>query len=96
VALVTGAARGQGRAHAVALALAGADVVACDRCRDEATVPYPLATPADLEETARLVREAGRRCLAVQADAASVPGGRRRPAPLNGAARSIHGGVTES
>jgi NAD(P)-dependent dehydrogenase (short-subunit alcohol dehydrogenase family) len=36
-------------------------------------VPYPLATPADLEETARLVRGTGRRCLAVQADTASVP-----------------------
>ncbi len=73
VALVTGAARGQGRAHAVALAGAGADVVACDRCRDAPAVPYPLGTPADLEETARLVRAAGRRCLAVEADAASVP-----------------------
>ena len=72
VALVTGAARGQGRAHALALAAAGADVVACDRCRDAPTVPYRLGTRGDLEETARLVREAGRRCLAVEADAASV------------------------
>ena len=72
VALVTGAARGQGRAHAVALAAAGADVVACDLGRDLPTVPYPLAGPADLEETARLVRAAGRRCLALCADAASV------------------------
>jgi SDR family mycofactocin-dependent oxidoreductase len=73
VALVTGAARGQGRSHALALAAAGADVVACDRCRDQPAVPYPLGTRADLEETARLVREAGRRCAAVEADAASVP-----------------------
>jgi len=73
VALVTGAARGQGRAHALALAAAGADLVACDRCRDAPTVPYPQGTRADLDETARLVRQAGRRCLAVEADVASVP-----------------------
>jgi SDR family mycofactocin-dependent oxidoreductase len=73
VALVTGAARGQGRAHALALALAGADIVACDLAADAPTVPYALASEADLEETARAVRETGRRCLTVVADAASVP-----------------------
>jgi NAD(P)-dependent dehydrogenase (short-subunit alcohol dehydrogenase family) len=57
----------------VALAAAGADVVACDRCRDVPAVPYALGTAEDLEETARLVRAAGRRCVAVRADAASVP-----------------------
>ena len=72
VALVTGAARGQGRAHALALARAGADVVACDLATDLPTVPYALATEADLEETACLVRAAGRRCVAVRADAADV------------------------
>jgi SDR family mycofactocin-dependent oxidoreductase len=72
VALVTGAARGQGRAQAVALARTGADVVACDRCADLPSVPYGLASRADLEETARLVRAEGRRCLPVVADAASV------------------------
>jgi SDR family mycofactocin-dependent oxidoreductase len=72
VALVTGAARGQGRAHAVALARAGWDVIACDLCRDQPTVPYALARPDDLDETARLVRGARRRCLALQVDAASV------------------------
>jgi len=72
VALVTGAARGQGRAYALALARAGADVVACDLAADQPTVPYHLATAADLEETARAVRAAGRRCVAVTADAASV------------------------
>jgi SDR family mycofactocin-dependent oxidoreductase len=72
VALVTGAGRGQGRAHARALAAAGADVVVSDRCGSMATVPYPLATPDDLEETASLVREAGRRALALEADAADV------------------------
>jgi SDR family mycofactocin-dependent oxidoreductase len=72
VALVTGAARGQGRAHALALARAGADVVVCDLAADLPTVPYGLGTEADLEETARAVRATGRRCAAVRADAASV------------------------
>jgi SDR family mycofactocin-dependent oxidoreductase len=72
VALVTGAARGQGRAIALALARDGADVVACDLAADQPTVPYALGTPSDLEETARLVQETGRRCLPVRADAASL------------------------
>ncbi|SRR5579875_375189 len=69
-ALVTGAARGQGRAHALALARAGAEVLACDLCRSVPTVPYSLALPEDLEETARLVRAEGRRCLSRMVDAA--------------------------
>lgn len=73
VALVTGAARGQGRAHAVALARAGWEVIACDLCRDQPTVPYALARPEDLEDTARFVRDTGRRCVAFQADAANLP-----------------------
>ena len=72
VAMVTGAGRGQGRAQAVAMAQAGADIVCCDLCHDQPSVPYRLSAPEDLEETARLVREAGRRCLVQQADAASV------------------------
>jgi SDR family mycofactocin-dependent oxidoreductase len=72
VAIVTGAGRGQGRAQAVAMAHAGADIVACDLCRDQPTVPYELSTREDLQETARLVRQAGRRCLVQEADAASV------------------------
>lgn len=70
VALITGGARGQGRAHAVAFAEGGADVVICDRCEDSDVVFYPLATEDDLAETARLVEAAGRRCIAVKADTA--------------------------
>jgi SDR family mycofactocin-dependent oxidoreductase len=68
VALVTGAARGQGRSHAIALAREGADVVAIDICRQVETVPYPLATEADLAETARLVEATGARCVTAVAD----------------------------
>ena len=68
VALVTGAARGQGRAHAIALAAEGADIVVTDLCADIATVPYPLGTQAELAETVALVEATGRRCLAMTAD----------------------------
>lgn len=68
VAWVTGAARGQGRSHAVALAREGADVVVTDLGHDLATITYPLATAADLAETARLVEAEGRRCLAERCD----------------------------
>ncbi|MWA02422.1 mycofactocin-coupled SDR family oxidoreductase [Actinomadura sp. LD22] len=68
VAFITGAARGQGRSHAVRLAEEGADIIAVDLCRDYETVGYPLARPDDLKETVRLVEELGRRIVAVQAD----------------------------
>jgi SDR family mycofactocin-dependent oxidoreductase len=68
VALVTGGARGQGRAHAVALAAAGATVVVCDIAAPLATVPYPLATPGDLDETVRIIGDAGGRASAATAD----------------------------
>lgn len=69
VAFITGAARGQGRAHALAMAREGADIVAIDLCEQIEMVPYPLATPEDLAETARLVEEQNRRCLTIRADA---------------------------
>ncbi|MEU9017683.1 mycofactocin-coupled SDR family oxidoreductase [Actinomadura sp. NPDC048394] len=68
VAFITGAARGQGRSHAVRLAEEGADIIAVDLCQDYETVGYPLARPDDLKETVRLVEELGRRIVAVQAD----------------------------
>ncbi|MGY4709542.1 mycofactocin-coupled SDR family oxidoreductase [Mycolicibacterium sp. CBM1] len=68
VAVVTGAARGQGRSHAVALAAEGADVIVVDRCADIESIPYPLATKADLDETVELVQAQGRRAVAVIAD----------------------------
>ncbi|MEY8015936.1 mycofactocin-coupled SDR family oxidoreductase [Mycobacterium servetii] len=68
VAVVTGAGRGQGRSHAVALAGQGADIIAVDLCADIDAIPYPLATKADLDETVRLVRAAGGRAVPVVAD----------------------------
>ncbi|MDX6742149.1 mycofactocin-coupled SDR family oxidoreductase [Actinocorallia sp. A-T 12471] len=68
VAFVTGAARGQGRSHAVRLAEEGADIIAVDICHDLVTNNYPLASEADLQETARLVEKAGRRVIAKKAD----------------------------
>ena len=65
---MTGAARGQGRSHALALADAGADVVITDICGDIGSVPYGLADEHDLTETAQLVEKLGRRALAVEAD----------------------------
>ncbi len=68
VAVVTGAARGQGRSHAVALAERGADVIGVDICADIAGIPYPLGSREDLDETVRLVEEAGRRMVPLVAD----------------------------
>lgn len=68
VAFITGAARGQGRAHAVRMAEEGADIIAVDICRQIESNPYPLATPEDLAETERAVKALGRRVVARQAD----------------------------
>ena len=68
VAVITGAARGQGRSHALHMAAAGADIIALDICSDVASNPSPLATEADLDETRRLVEDNGRRIIAAVAD----------------------------
>jgi (+)-trans-carveol dehydrogenase len=68
VAFITGAARGQGRSHAVRLAQEGADIIAVDLCGQVESVPYPMATPADLAETVKEVEALDRRIVATQAD----------------------------
>ncbi|MGB2922278.1 MAG: mycofactocin-coupled SDR family oxidoreductase [Mycobacterium sp.] len=68
VVFVTGAARGQGRAHAIRFAEEGADVIAVDLCDQINSVAYPMATPEDLEETVRLVEKTGRRIIAERGD----------------------------
>ena len=68
VAFITGAARGQGRSHAIRLAEEGADIIAVDICANLDTIGYPLATLEDLEETAAFVEKAGRKVVIAQAD----------------------------
>ena len=68
VAFITGAGRGQGRSHAIRLAEEGADIIAVDICRDYGTVPYPMATEADLAQTVKAVQALDRRIIATQAD----------------------------
>ena len=68
VAMITGAARGQGRSHAVRFAEEGADIIATDICGQIETVNYRMARPEDLEETVRMVENAGGRIVAQQAD----------------------------
>jgi (+)-trans-carveol dehydrogenase len=68
VAFITGAARGQGRSHAVRLAEEGADIIAVDICRQVGSVPYPMAKPEDLAETVKEVEALDRRIVATQAD----------------------------
>ncbi|NMO00870.1 mycofactocin-coupled SDR family oxidoreductase [Gordonia sp. TBRC 11910] len=71
VLFVSGAARGQGRAHAVRFAQEGADVIAVDACTNHAGLEYAMATDDDLAETVRLVEAAGGRIVARKADVRS-------------------------
>jgi len=68
VALISGAARGQGRSHAVRLAQEGADIIAFDVCKQLPTVGYRMASPEDLKETAKQVEDLDRRIIAREAD----------------------------
>ncbi|WP_182379276.1 mycofactocin-coupled SDR family oxidoreductase [Nocardioides sp. WS12] len=68
VALITGAARGQGRSHAIRLAEEGADIIALDSLTDIATIGYPMASEDDLKETVRLVEALGRRIVSAKVD----------------------------
>ena len=73
VALITGAAVGQGRAHARRLAEEGADIIAADICAPVDTVKYTTATPEDLAETVRLVEQQDRRVVARELDVRDLP-----------------------
>jgi len=68
VAFVTGAARGQGRSHAIRMAQEGADIIAVDIASQMETVEYAMATPDDMTETVRQVEALDRRIIAAQAD----------------------------
>jgi SDR family mycofactocin-dependent oxidoreductase len=85
VAVITGAARGQGRSHAVRLAEEGADIIALDVCRQIDTVSYRMPSPDDLAETAAMVEKLDRRIVTHQVDV--------RDADALGAA--VSAGVTE-
>jgi SDR family mycofactocin-dependent oxidoreductase len=67
-AFITGAARGQGRSHAIRLAEEGADIIAIDICDQIESVPFPMSRPEDLAETVALVEALDRRIVAGQAD----------------------------
>ena len=68
VAFITGAARGQGRSHAVRFAEEGADIIAFDLCAQMDSIAYPMSSPEDLDETVNLVEKTGRRIVAEQGD----------------------------
>lgn len=85
VAFVTGAARGQGRSHALRLAQEGADIIAVDILEDIDSNHYPLSTPADLDETVRQIEALDRRIVAYKGDV-------REPSQLRAA---VEKGVAE-
>jgi SDR family mycofactocin-dependent oxidoreductase len=85
VAFVTGAARGQGRSHALRLAEEGADIIAVDICCDIDTIGYAMASPEDLDQTARMVEKTGQGIVLAQADV-------REPAQLR---EALQNGLAE-
>ena len=72
VAFITGAARGQGRSHAIRLAQEGADIIAVDICAQLDSVVYPMSTSDDLDQTVKEVESLGRRIVAREADVRDV------------------------
>lgn len=74
VAFITGAARGQGRSHAITLAGEGADIIAIDACTRVGDTVYPAAGQADLDVTVKEVEALGRRVIAAQADVRDLQG----------------------
>lgn len=74
VAFITGAARGQGRAHAIKLAQEGADIIAIDNCADIPGVPYPGGTREELAETAKAVEALGKRIITAETDVRDLQG----------------------
>jgi len=68
VAFVTGAARGQGRSHALRMAQEGADIIAIDIEDQISSVPYKMATPDDMAETVKQIEALDRRIVATKAD----------------------------
>lgn len=74
VAVISGAARGQGRAHAIKMAEEGADVVAFDICAGFSYTRHAPATLEELEQTRKEVEQRGQRCIARQLDARDLPG----------------------
>lgn len=74
VAFITGAARGQGRSHALRLAEEGADIIAVDTAHQVDTVPYDTATAADLEQTVKEVEALDRRIIASEVDVRDLAG----------------------
>lgn len=85
VALVTGAARGQGRSHAVALAKEGVSIIAVDLCQQVDSVPYPLASSEDLAETVNQIEALDARVIASEVDVRD----------LGALAAAVDGGVAE-
>ena len=84
VAFITGAARGQGRSHAVRFAEDGANIIAFDLCDQIDSVAYPMATRDDLDETVNLMEKTGRRIVAEQGDVRDLE--RLKAAVANGVA----------
>lgn len=74
VAFITGAARGQGRSHAVRLAEEGANIIGIDLCDQVSTVQYPMSTEQDLEETVARVEAVGGKMYAQRADVRDLEG----------------------